>query len=223
MKRKEDIQKELTGISPTMAAYSNETPFEAPASYFDTFPVKMLELINHLEKNTSLPAAEETAILSPFLTGLKNKESFQVPGNYFEDFEKRITKHLDVPATEPAKVVRMNTTSRKTRVRYAIAAAVTGFIGLTAFLFWNNLQPDANQSLAAKSSSVIDSISVPEVSSETLAKYLNGLPGSANDGAIDSIDSEFYEIALLKIDDAKLVNMLHEVPDEDLTFYEGEL
>ncbi|MGN6494893.1 MAG: hypothetical protein ACTHLE_23100 [Agriterribacter sp.] len=222
MKRKEDIQQELTGISPKMAEFNHAMPFEAPSdSYFEAFPGKMLGLIHHLESNTSLPAQEEITILSPLLANIKNKQPFEVPDHYFEQFQKNITEQLERPAAQPAKVVRMNS-SPKSWVRYAIAVAVIGFVGIAA-LFWNNLQSDANQTLATKPAAAGDTLSIPQLPEETLAGYLKGLPDNIYEPSIDSADSEFYDVALLKIDDTKLGNMLEDVPEEDLTLYAKEL
>lgn len=223
MKRNEDIQKELTGISPQMAEFNNAMPFESPSNgYFDNFPGQMLDLIHHLERNTALPASEEITMLSPLLAGIRNKPSFQVPDNYFEQFQKKATENITAPPAEPAKVVRMNSTSTKPWLRYAVAAAVIGCIGI-AMLFWNNLQSDANQTLAGKPAAAGDTAVMPQLPEESLAGYLNGLPDNVYGEAIDSADSEFYDVALLKIDDSKLVNMLENVPDEDLALYEREL
>lgn len=221
MKRKEDIQQELTSISPKMAEFNNAMPFEAPSgSYFEAFPGKMLSLIHHVENNAFLPASEEITILSPLLANIKNKQPFEVPDNYFEQFQKRVTEDVAVPP-QPAKVVRMNS-APKPWARYAIAVAVIGFIGIVA-LFWNNLQSDANQTLATKPAVAGDTLAMPQLAEETLAGYLKGLPDNVYEPSIDSADSEFYDVALLKIDDTKLVNMLEDVPDEDLTVYAKDL
>jgi len=144
-----------------------------------------------------------------------------VPDDYFSQFQEKILERIDVPA-EPAKVISIGTRLGRSWARYAVAAAIVGFFGIAAFFFWNGRQSTAN-SFAQVQKGSEGSSDLPQIPEETLAGYLNVLPDNVYEQAIDSADSEFYDLALLKIDDTKLVNMLENVPDEELAGYESDL
>lgn len=221
MKRTENIEKELTEISTLMAGFSQAVPFQVPENYFETLPGKILEHIRLSEVGSTISASEEIEVLSPLLAGLKDKTSLSIPDDYFPQFQQKIFEHIETPS-EPAKVISIGSRTGRSWTRYAAAAIVAGFLGIAALFFWNNRQPASNNSFAQVKTSETGS-ELPQIPEETLAGYLNGLPDNTYNQAIDSADSEFYDLALLKIDDARLGNMLENVPDDELAGYEGDL
>lgn len=222
MKRNEHIETELAEISSTLAAFSNTLPYLLPEDYFESFPAKMLDLIHYTEQNQS--SSEEILTLSPLLAGLKNKETLQLPDNYFAQLAKETVESVQQQQTnKPARVIPINVGFKTQWIRYAIAAAVIGFIGIAALLVWNNRIRDNSQSFASINSLQNEKIEMPQLSEEALAEYLKALPGNENVQSIDSEDAEFYDLALLRVDDAKLVSILENVPEEELASYAGEL
>ena len=150
-----NIQEELLSISPAVAAISRANVFSVPDDYFNSLSTNILAGLKPAEINFagipkqsfSVPdgyfdgladsimskikaavnetAAEELASLSPALAAIGNKNIFTVPPNYFEETPGNILQQLP----QPAKVVSIG--KRSFFSRYAVAAAITGVIGLS--------------------------------------------------------------------------------------------
>ncbi|MBX2920866.1 MAG: hypothetical protein KF746_01640 [Chitinophagaceae bacterium] len=227
MKRNEHIEKELAEAGSTLTAFSNVLPYHLPENYFESFPDKMLNLVRAMEESAYPSALEEIHSLSPLLAGLKNKETLQVPDDYFAELTNDTLESIQKQSTEPAKVIPINKTrgAGKSWVRYAIAAALTGIIGITALSVWNNRQGQARELSATTNTKNFQAngMEMLQLSEETLATYLKDLPDDKTTPAIDSADAEFYDLALLKADDSHLLNILENIPYEELAEYEVEL
>ncbi|MBX3253105.1 MAG: hypothetical protein KF862_03100 [Chitinophagaceae bacterium] len=221
MKRSEHIEKELAEISPALAASGNTLPYHLPENYFESFPAKMLDLIREAEQTFSQPAAEEILSLSPLLASLQNRETLQAPDGYFGQLAENTVNTLQQQPGKPAKVISINQGAVKPWIKYAIAVAVAGFIGITTLLIWNNHTAGNNQLLADTKSLHAEGLEMPQLSEKMLADYLSELPANEYNQVIDSTDADFYDIALLKVDDAKLTSILENVPEEELANYES--
>ncbi|MEO6405327.1 MAG: hypothetical protein ABIY51_00610 [Ferruginibacter sp.] len=103
------------------------SPFSVPEGYFENFSYNILSAI----KNSTTEAEKEIKELSPVLAGLRQKPTFSLPKNYFEELSFKIVAKL--PAT--ARVIKMG---RPAFLRYAVAAVVTGLMGLSLFSVFNN-------------------------------------------------------------------------------------
>lgn len=85
MNAKNEILEELRLLSATVNTISRETPYEAPAGYFDGFPARVLRLIGAEETGHpfDVPFEEE----EPSFSFEKDKPlGFSVPEGYFEGF-----------------------------------------------------------------------------------------------------------------------------------------
>ncbi|MBS1496886.1 MAG: hypothetical protein JSU03_10395 [Bacteroidetes bacterium] len=163
MNNRINIQEELKSISPTVAQIPVANVFSVPNGYFDTLcihilasipfreePVSILSkkpfsvpenyfdgladsILSKIKNATESDAAEELMQLSPVIAQIEKKNVFSVPDNYFENNINKI-----VSATQPhqAKVVTMQ--KRPLFARYAVAAAITGLIGLSVISVFNN-------------------------------------------------------------------------------------
>lgn len=72
------IIKELKGLSPMVAAIPRQFPYAVPVNYFESFPQRMLALLE------TASAPEELSSLSPLLASLSKKSPFSVPEGYFD-------------------------------------------------------------------------------------------------------------------------------------------
>lgn len=112
--------------SKVLAGIGNSNVFSVPGEYFEGLADHIMARLNSENSN----AQQETGEISTVVANIGNKNIFTVPPGYFEDLADNITKQ-----TAPAKLVRMNT--RRTILKYAAAAVVTGFLAISAFFVWN--------------------------------------------------------------------------------------
>jgi hypothetical protein len=84
MEHREDIGRELRGISKVVADIPAAHPFVAPEGFFEQFPEKMLAQIRLLKAEPS----GETAPM--FLTGLKDRSTLQAPPGYFDGLAEQM-------------------------------------------------------------------------------------------------------------------------------------
>jgi hypothetical protein len=105
-------------------------PFSIPENYFDNLADSIFNKIKNGSIETS---AEEILNLSPTIAAIDKKYIFTVPENYFDNNVENI---LAATLPQPAKVVNMK--KRSSFSRYAVAAGMTGLIGLSVISFFNN-------------------------------------------------------------------------------------
>lgn len=122
-------------LSTALIELKNKKGYEVPANYFEELPSIILSRVREEEGLGYLPAS---------LSGLKNKNPYTVPEGYFESLSFIINQKLD--KREPAKVVRMS--SHRSVLRYAVAAVLTGLLGLGIFSRFSNSSPSIQTSLA---------------------------------------------------------------------------
>lgn len=188
------LGKVLLQNSETPENYFEELPLRVlgkiqneasvPEGYFETLPIEVLGKINTLSQEQTLPAgyfenlsatimqrikAETTEVgvltemeqLSPTIAIIGNKYPFTVPANYFENNVEAVTKVITDKQT--AVVVKMGT-ARKV-LRYAVAAVVTGFMGLGIYTiaFDNTQQVSSNSAVMAKADNILKTNSIDDV------------------------------------------------------------
>lgn len=140
MNAKKDISEELNSLAPSLQGLSKQPQQEVPEGYFDIFPTEMLGKVALSEPkvpggyfdtfaknlvNKIRSGEEET---SPILESIGKDNVFTVPEGYFNELPAIIASRVQ----QPVKVVSMNFRSV---ARYAVAAVVTGIIGLGIFTF----------------------------------------------------------------------------------------
>jgi hypothetical protein len=112
--------------SKLLDGIGNTNVFTVPGNYFEGLADQIMARLNNENSNVQ----QETAEISAVVANIGNKNVFTVPQGYFENLALPVTKQA-----APAKLVRMNT--RRTFLRYAAAAVVTGFLAISAFFVWN--------------------------------------------------------------------------------------
>jgi hypothetical protein len=164
------IYTELKELNSWLADVSNKNVFTVPDAYFDSLSADILQSISNLNPmnefdipvlNMQVPdgyfdeLAEEimnkikahdieTSLeqdYPPFLAAIRHQNVFKVPDGYFDNVAKNILNKLQ---QQPAKVVDMK--PRRSFFKYAVAAAMTGVIGLSVFSTFNkknigNIEP----------------------------------------------------------------------------------
>ncbi|MBC7537119.1 MAG: hypothetical protein H7258_15620 [Ferruginibacter sp.] len=94
-----------------------------PEGYFDTLAD---EVLRKIRRSDTAPAMEEE---DGFLASVRKINVFTVPENYFEGLATGIV--AQVSPKQPARVIAM--TNRFSIFKYAVAAGITGIIGLSLF------------------------------------------------------------------------------------------
>ncbi len=147
MKRNDIIQKELTEISPVIAAISPVNLFTVPDGYFNSFPGECLTLIQLSPSFGQISNSQQTTpegyfdnLANDILLKIKYSDSelpifgklnhpFKVSSEYFETLSSHLLQRV-----QPAKVVSM----KRNFFRYAAAAVITGILGLSLFNLADN-------------------------------------------------------------------------------------
>jgi len=119
------IKQDDAAESELLQGIGNKNVFTVPAGYFEALADNILSRINNET------AADETRSVSELVAGIGNKNVFNVPAGYFDNLASEVNTKLYTPA----KVVSMG--PRKTILRYAAAAVVTGFLAMSAFFVYN--------------------------------------------------------------------------------------
>lgn len=126
-----DVVAETKQLSEMVAGIGKKNVYTVPAGYFENNEA------GFLAQNESV--AQETARLSALVAGIGNGNVFNVPEGYFEN--------LQPATTAPAKLVNMG--SRMRSFKYAVAAALTGIIGVSIILMFNKKPAEDGMQTAA--------------------------------------------------------------------------
>ncbi len=189
-------------------------PFRVQEGYFDSLAGSIIQKIRKQENESSV--GSEVAGLSPLLAGLRNKNVFSVPEGYFENLSQDLINSIAL--RQEARVVPF-TKRKRNWIYFAAAAAVAGFIGLSALfnaLRWNQAQtPVAVVTPIAPQSEPLKDI--PAVSDEALSNFLNNTLDIEGAG-LDSQDN-INGLALLNLDDNSIAAVLKETSDNEFMEY----
>jgi hypothetical protein len=158
-----EILQELKQISPLLADMGKPNPFSVPEGYFDVLTVDILKnvntthtkaftvpqgyfenlssnILNKIKKEDN--AAEELRQLSPMLYAIQNENVLSVPTGYFNQLENAVLENV---LLTQAMVIPIK---RNFVWKYAVAAVITGVIGLSSVMFLNktenNLPAESN-------------------------------------------------------------------------------
>ncbi|MBC7866825.1 MAG: hypothetical protein H7X88_04755 [Gloeobacteraceae cyanobacterium ES-bin-316] len=132
-----DVFVETQVISAEVAGIGNQNVYTVPAGYFSQVADNVLALLNQ-----DMGVLDETRELSELVASIGNKNIYNVPQGYFENLPEGVMQK-----TAPtAKVVNMR--SRFSAFKYAVAAAVTGFIAFSTFFMLNKDSGVANTQTA---------------------------------------------------------------------------
>lgn len=223
-----EIIGELQQLSPFLAESRPGMLYAAPTGYFDTFPSKILEIVqeqsgilqeipkstlqvpegyfdglpgNLLKKIRKQEADTELAELAPLLNSISRKNVFTVPAGYFE-------QPITVPKKQKAKLV---TLARKW-TQYAAAAVFAGILVTTAFLVTDNTrEPEYKKYDRLDLPAELDKMSENELVNYLVNPELPvNVTASANDMATDVKDH------IHSLSDDELNQYLKENTDTDL-------
>lgn len=126
----ETAHEELQNISPVLLSLQKENIFKVPYGYFDSLDINILAEIKRSPAET---ANDELKNLAPVLRSLKTENVFKVPKDYFEHFAGTVTSKIK-PAT--AKIITMQ--PRRSWLKIAAAAVVTGAIAISSLNIFNH-------------------------------------------------------------------------------------
>ncbi|HCY90203.1 MAG TPA: hypothetical protein DHV17_08090 [Chitinophagaceae bacterium] len=203
-----NIQAELEQISPTLAALPRNQVFRVPEGYFDQLPADILLTINPLQNSNvpegyfdQLPAAIMNRIKSSGLdnadqlpsifNSIPRREVFSVPEGYFDGLAEEVMNRLP----KPAPVVRM--ASRISVFRYAVAAVLTGLVGLSLFNLFNQKDSETaaySPVIVAEAREILQTNSYDKVlnsiSDEEITGYLQASGEDVNTALLASLSNE---------------------------------
>lgn len=187
MKFSDEIYEELNAISPLLAGIGKKNIFSVPEGYFDELTVNTLKRVDTGDLKTALTVPEgyfeglaisvlrkiksleddpavELRTLSPMLYSIQNENVFEVPRGYFNHLQNDI---LDKVITKPAKVVELK--KKDSIWKYAVAAVVTGIIGVSSLMMFNT-----QQTVSSNEASTFQQIdkAIASLSEDEIIKYL---------------------------------------------------
>lgn len=132
MKQKDNIWKELSEVSPFLAAIDKANPNTIPEGYFAQFPAQILSLLKQYEdQNTDIRA--ELAQIAPLLNTIGRYPVQSVPVGYFAqvNFAKPVLKQTK----KSPKLVSIPIVNRW--MQLSAAAVIAGIFITGAFMFTN--------------------------------------------------------------------------------------
>ena len=111
-----DLTQQNDTVNFNVSIEKNETVFELPKDYFETFGIQLMNKIHTIQS-----VDDELSEMAPGLISLRTKNPFTIPNGYFD------TNVIETPSrkTNLVKVFQM-----KNLIRYAAAACIVGLIGI---------------------------------------------------------------------------------------------
>ncbi|HSN61868.1 MAG TPA: hypothetical protein VLR49_13090 [Ferruginibacter sp.] len=180
---------ETTAMSELVAGIGNKNIYNIPQGYFEHLSDNITQKINN--QISSNPLAETYAI-SQLVAGIGNKNVYTVPQGYFEGLAKQL--NIQTPV---AKVVSMN--NRFPAIKYAMAAAVTGFMAFSMFIMLNKneIKPGAQTAAVMKDAKDI-------IKTNSFDKELNSIPDDAIVAFLESKGQNVEAALLASLDEKNL-------------------
>ncbi|RYY50234.1 MAG: hypothetical protein EOO06_04520 [Chitinophagaceae bacterium] len=197
------ISREESGdvdLSPLLLSVRNNNPYQVPVGYFENLAGAIVsKTLNGSQSNVAV----ETAEISDLVAGIGNKNVYSVPTGYFEQLA------LPAIASQPAaaKVVKMS--SRKSMLKYAAAAVITGLIATAAFFTFTPASKDPVLSAVVmkEAAAIIDNKSFDkELESLNDADIVNFLESKGQDVDAALVASLTEDAKLLPDADDYLIN-----------------
>ncbi len=168
-----NIFDELNDISPVLAGIPRVNPFAMPEGYFETSPLELSKksilkhnyqflpsgyfdqlpevIMDQIRKHSDYPA-------SLLESGISGKSHWQIPASYFGELTEEIL--LKVKRENP---VSKAMTGKVFFMRYALAAALTGLLGLSLFSLMNPRgDSDEMQSILEEANRIVDNRSLEQ-------------------------------------------------------------
>jgi hypothetical protein len=189
-------QEELSHLSSVLNTIDKTIPYTRPAGYLEELPENMVAGIKAIDF-----VNQELENLSPLMSSLKNKQVYNAPEQYFENIADTVLNSIKA---KEAKVIAGS--FRKRVIKYAVAAAITGIIALSARMSIDSLKSAEN----------------PLAGNETIPAEIKAINDSALMSFTDNTLLYLTETTDISIDDLVAKddeNILIDLPDETLQQY----
>lgn len=200
---------ELEVISPLLAGISRKMPYQLPEGYFQEVPKEAEAGVSALEQ-----AREALEDLHPLLTAAKGLNPYKVPELYFEEFPALMLEKTQ----RPAKVIGIN----RRWIRYMAAAALTGLVVLTGWLYTNQHSSSTNNGnhLAAISGLPLElQQAFDQISDEAILSFADSteiLTIGSTASSADELDPSDIHVLFEEVSDDALQQYLKEQPGKPL-------
>jgi hypothetical protein len=169
-------------------------------------------IMNKIKLNDGPVLEEYPAFLAP----VQHKNVFKVPGGYFDGLAEDILSKIP---RQPAKVIELK--QRTVIFRYAVAAAITGILGLSLFSLFDNKTvheniPQSSSSIFAQAAEILKNNSfdktMESLGDDEIINYLNNDGEDVNAALVASVTDEktLPEEDAYFIDEKTLDNFLSE-------------
>lgn len=194
----DNISEELTSLSQHVAQLPKNTPFTVPNGYFDNFPARLMDTIQH-------EAPEQELIeLSPLLKSLKHENPYTIPEGYFSDLK------VDIPRDQVPVV---GLFSVRSWIKYAAAACLIGIIATVFFVSkTENAPPLASLSKEPETFQ-------HKVSPDAIALYLEEMDNLSVAETTENEQVETTNNLLVDMSSETIKEILQEIPDKDISLY----
>lgn len=205
-----EVLDEMSQLSSTIAGIGNANVFTVAPTYFGELDSTILQSIYASECNEVI---DEMTKLSPTVAAIGNKNVYTAPQGYFDG--------LRFANTEAPVVKMQKQTAVRSFFKYAVAAVVTGLLGISVYTFVNKpLKPDMQTAALNKVMKQADEIiknnsfdvTLEAISDKDLEKYLtnNGEDVNAALVAATAEDVQLPNAEDYLFDDKTLDNFLNE-------------
>ncbi len=232
MQKNAMIYNELKELNSPLAAISNANVFTVPGGYFDALSSDIMQGIHneYLIEDLAIPDLDikvpegyfegladtimskiklEEAVSTEdygLLAGMRQKNVFTVPDGYFDTLPENILRKL---VHEPAKIIEMK--PRSSFFKYAIAACITGVIGLSLFSIFDKKE-GVEQIVFTKADDNIFKKAYEILKNNDIDKEMESLGDDEITGYLQNSGEDINVALVASLSDEKTL------PDEDAYF-----
>lgn len=194
-----NAKEELEGLSPLLSQLDKKNPYTAPPGYFSELPENLAGSLGAVSF-----VKEELEHFSPLSDKLRNEKTYSVPEGYFDGLAAQVLAKIKSEPSE-ARLVPMR--KKRTWMRYAVAATVTGITLTVGILIYQTPKKTVDD----------PAVGLTKVSDQEISNFLNNqvIPmteAATNNNTTASID--FGENDIKEI--------LGDVSDNELQQYMNE-
>ncbi|PWT70278.1 MAG: hypothetical protein C5B59_20960 [Bacteroidetes bacterium] len=195
-----DAKKELEGLSTLLSQADKKNPYETPPGYFTDLPENLAGALRAVSF-----VKEELKHASPLSDQLRNEKTYSVPEGYFDGLAAEVLEKIK---SQPSKARIIPMKEKRSWLKYAVAAAITGTILTVGILTYQMQNKPADD----------PAIGLTKVSDKEIADFLKNQvmpmtePSNNNNNTTASIDFGENDIK----------DLLGDVSDNELQDYMNE-
>ena len=237
MDNSNNIENELKGLNSELPSAPDKTPFSVPEGYFEGLATAVMAKIKGVEASASSEIASLSPLLAgisrnmpyvvpagyfqttieelPFLTSDDPKSAilslveratpYEVPLGYFANLSDQVLEKVSQPSK--AKIVPV---VRRRWMRMAVAAMVTGIMGLSGWFYFSQHKAfDADKPLAQQ----LKNVSTKELNE--FIKTTDITTASTETAQAKTVAKNEVEQMLSDVSDKELASFLNQVPSDD--------